>query len=258
MLSYIVTKLLVDPVSKRVAAQEKLEGKHGCIRLVIQRKLIMTLGAFRYTHVHILDYAEEVALLQGSDWERQKAETLFRDLLETQKSVILWRWALNSTLRFFMGFCVNLLIFFKAASNIFSNAGSVVNFLALGLPLLLHGVKTPITTISEASFYLLYVVNGFSKLTTTAPTLATWLGYGKRIGELIYTLERLQNLEDTATIHSKAIQSVLKVENLEWSSRRAKSLTPLSFTLHPGESVLIKGPSGMYHIMLARVTNDGR
>jgi ATP-binding cassette subfamily D (ALD) protein 4 len=224
IVAAVINKFLMGPVVSLIVQQERREGD------------------FRFQHVQVRSCAESIAFYNGGAIEKDKSRGLMGKLLKTQLSLAHWSFPLN--------FSVNLFDYFS----------SIITYAVLGI-LLFTGYYQELSpaTISELSFFSLYLLNNFSTLVDQSSYIADLAGYTHRIGHLLEVLDKLNKKKlpidengspDDSSNSDSENDSIFGavVNDIDISPPHSNDesllIEGLTFKFEKGMSILISGPSG--------------
>lgn len=164
IVAYVVNKLLMTPSARYVFRQEQLE------------------GYFRFGHVRVRTHSESIALNGAGKREQDIANVTFASLMKNRWYLISWETAVS------------------LSTNIFAYFASVINYAIVSIPIF-KGWKIPgsaggvATYVSNASFRLIMLINGFTQFNNISRDLSDFIGYSNRVAQLFEVIDKLQNSE---------------------------------------------------------------
>ncbi|XP_065919594.1 lysosomal cobalamin transporter ABCD4-like [Dysidea avara] len=236
LISTVLNKFLISPIASLVFKQEAKEGD------------------FRFHHVQVRNKSESLALYRGGSAVLAKGDKLLQKLLRAMLNVVHWSLPLNLSI------------------NIFDYLSTPVIFGILGLEVLYFDRYAALTApelaaaISENTFFSLYLLNSFSRLTDLAVNFSDIAGYTHRIGELLESLEiieRSRKLKEKPVYIAATCKSPPSSPDKQALITTSLSLAPpgwdlplirdLNFVWKKDECVLLYGPVGSGKSSLVRV-----
>eukprot|EP01113_Clastostelium_recurvatum_P047755 TRINITY_DN8573_c0_g1_i3.p1 TRINITY_DN8573_c0_g1~~TRINITY_DN8573_c0_g1_i3.p1 ORF type:complete len:631 (-),score=147.76 TRINITY_DN8573_c0_g1_i3:106-1998(-) len=232
LIGYLAAKLVMAPIVRLVYHQEALEGN------------------FRVGHVRVRDHAEEIAMLDGEPRELEGARDRLQALLANKMRIMRWHWGLNST------------------NNTFAYMGSILNYLVIILAVFFGPlVNATITSafVAEAAFMSIMLVSGFSTFMTVGTSISDLAGYTARIAIMLEVATEAPSPSsvqheppsgdgapayvniDAELGHLGSIvpSDIVTFENVSCFTPLGRQLfRGVSFSVRPGDGLLITGPSG--------------
>jgi len=185
---------------------------------------------FRYALIRVRDNAESIAFFRGEKREHRDLMTRFAEVVGNTLRIIGW----NRTLGFF--------------TNSYNYVSLVIPTLIVGPMYILGQVEFGVVTQAQSAFA--QVLMALSVIILQFEGLSAFAAGIKRLGDLWDELDDFDT-EDALMEKGRQIEIAenaahLKLTNLTVQTPDgAKTLTRnLNFTLPPGESVLVMGPSG--------------
>ncbi|KAJ1972531.1 hypothetical protein H4R35_004623 [Dimargaris xerosporica] len=254
LVGVVITRFLMTPVISLVYAQEQQE------------------GVYRFNHVHLRAEAEAIALQGGEHDEHLKIN---RSLL----SIVYWQRNL-----------VQRTFWLDLATETWAYVGAILSYLIISIPIF-TGTYDDMDSaslselISRHSFLSMYLISVFSNIVQKAAVFSELTGYVARIGQLLETMDGLNGPKFDSTMGksrsgdqtallsdisapttptsttpntlpkstSSGSQS-LEVQALGYMLPTGRTLFHnLSFTLVPGQNLLVNGPNGSGKSSLARL-----
>lgn len=185
---------------------------------------------FRYALIRVRDNAESVAFFRGEKREHLNLVTRFAEVLNNTLRIIGW----NRTLGFF--------------TNSYNYVALIIPTLIVGPMYILGKVEFGVVTQAQSAFA--QVLMALSVIILQFENLSAFAAGIKRLGDLWDELDEFDSedalMEKSHQIEIEEDSPQLKLKNLTVQTPDGKkTLTRnLNFTLPPGESVLIMGPSG--------------
>ena len=185
---------------------------------------------FRYSLIRIRDNAESIAFFRGEKREHRQLLLSFAEVVTNTLRIIGW----NRTLGFF--------------TNSYNYVALILPTLIVG-PMYMRGaVEFGVVTQSESAFA--QVLMALSVVIAQFENLSAFAASIKRLGELWDELEdfdaedALMEKESPVSLDEQSL--TLKLTDLTVQTPGEKKILTrnLNFTLPPGKSVLIMGPSG--------------
>lgn len=156
----VLNKLLMNPSAVAVFRQEQLEGN------------------FRFSHLRLRTYAESIAMYGGGKREQEIAATSFEALLRNRIRLIGWETSVTTT------------------TNVFAYFASAINYAIVSLPIF-QGWKIPGSAggvakyVSNSSFRLLMLINGFTQINNISRDLSDFIGYSNRVAQMLEVMNKL-------------------------------------------------------------------
>jgi vitamin B12/bleomycin/antimicrobial peptide transport system ATP-binding/permease protein len=187
---------------------------------------------FRFMLIRLRENAEQIALYNGADTERQHAGRAFKGIYDN------WRRIMSFTRRLTIVTSV-----YTQLANIFPLLIASVRYFAGAYPIgVLFQISDAFGTVSESFSWF---INSFS-------TLAGWRATVNRLREFVRSIDEQHTREamSPATEHGGINRHMADVTSLQTHnlSLALPNGTPLSrvgsTTVKPGERMLITGPSG--------------
>ncbi|KAJ1978522.1 hypothetical protein H4R34_003177 [Dimargaris verticillata] len=254
LVGVAITRFLMTPVISLVYAQEQQE------------------GVYRFNHVHLRAEAQAIALQGGEHDEQLKIN---RSLL----SIVYWQRNL-----------VQRTFWLDLATETWAYVGAILSYLIISIPIF-TGTYDDMDSaslselISRYSFLSMYLISVFSNIVQKAAVFSELTGYVARIGQLLETMEALNGPTfdpavgkprsgDQAALLSDISAPTtptsitpnfspeplspeaenLEVQALGYTLPSGRTLFHnLSFTLVPGQNMLLNGPNGSGKSSLARL-----
>lgn len=216
IVAYVVNKLLMTPSARYVFRQEQLE------------------GYFRFGHVRVRTHSESIALNGAGKREQDIANVTFASLMKNRWYLISWETAVS------------------LSTNIFAYFASVINYAIVSIPIF-KGWKIPGSAggvakyVSNASFRLIMLINGFTQFNNISRDLSDFIGYSNRVAQLFEVVDKLKNSEVSRHLNDSsrsdpyfALHSLMPQpygqSSVDASTvlERAPSPNPLSINQEPG------------------------
>lgn len=230
VLGVIANRILVSPLTKWTARVERSEGD------------------FRYKHVSVRNYAEESAFYNAAEFDRHETDRFLNTLLKRQLTATLWKYPAQFLQKFFDYY------------------GAILSYLIQVFPIfILNSYKDmdPATlgkVISNNTFFFIYLINSFTRLTDLAMHIGEMAGYSQRIAELVSYMECMKSEDGSSwssgDAASKDSVNLLIAENLAYSSPTdpdRELVSGLNICLPKDKSLLITGHSGVGKSSLLRI-----
>ncbi|XP_013387973.1 ATP-binding cassette sub-family D member 4 [Lingula anatina] len=165
IVATVINILLMSPVVKFVFFQERQEGD------------------FRYKHMQLRVNAEAAAFYRCGTLELHKTEQKLDRLLRTQQQLMMREYALQCSV------------------NTFDYLGSILSYLVLAIPIFEWNMYDNLSPadlsalISKNAFFIIYLINCFTKLIDLSVKMTDVAGTSQRIGELLENLDCLDKDE---------------------------------------------------------------
>ncbi|KAI1084840.1 ABC transporter transmembrane region 2-domain-containing protein [Whalleya microplaca] len=242
-LSANVMRALTPPFGKYVADEARLEGE------------------FRFQHSRIIDYSEEVALYHGHEAEKDTLDKGYFTLIK-HVNYILRR-------RFYHGVMEDFVIkYFWGALGLL--LCSVPVFFKLPGQLAGSGMGDRTETFVTNRRMLLSASDAFGRLMFSYREIMELAGYTSRVASLLEVMDDIQaghfekklvsssGIEDNEAV-LKGRGKVVESENIEFidvpiiSPNGDVLVRALSFSLRPGDHLLVVGPNGCGKSSLFRI-----
>jgi len=200
LLAFVLNKFLMNPSASAVFRQEQLEGN------------------FRFSHLRLRTYAESIAMYGGSGREQEIAATSFSALMRNRLRLIGWETSVTT------------------ATNVFAYFASVINYAIVSLPIF-RGWQIPSSAggvakyVSNASFRLLMLINGFTQINNMSRDMSDFIGYSNRVAQMLEVMKKLESSEFTR--HFNEPNSLWL--NIQDQDPKDISLVPSPSTVPTGE-----------------------
>ena len=211
-ISSITCRLLLMPLVRAVYYRERSE------------------GSFRYQHVRLKTFSEEVTLWRGETRERERLDERLVSLLSSQKRVLIRELAV------------------KLLSTFSSDFGSIISYLALSIPIFYGKYKDVpaellVGIISKNAFFSMYLVFRFTKITELSDRYSEALGYAIRIYPLL-VCRTVPCVIDNVKQAEESVDFVLETRQVQLTLLSGRKLYIPDFTVTAGAVVVLKGPTG--------------
>ncbi|PKY08845.1 peroxisomal long-chain acyl-CoA transporter, ABC superfamily [Aspergillus campestris IBT 28561] len=241
-LSANVMRALTPPFGKYVADEARLEGE------------------FRFLHSRLIDYSEEVALYQGHDAEKDTLDKGYFTLIKHVNRILRRRlyhgFMEDFVIKYFWGalglILCSIPVFFKVPGQISQTMGDRTESFVTNRRMLLSS--------SDAFGRLMFSYKEISELA----------GHTARVSSLLEVMDDLlagrfeKKLVSSASIEENAEilsgrGAIEESESIEFTDVPIVSpngdvlVQKLSFTVHPGDHLLIVGPNGCGKSSLFRI-----
>lgn len=216
LVNSVICQLALAPLVPRIYIKEKMEGN------------------FRFSHVRLRQYAEPIAMYHNATfWEMSILTSRLKD-------VINWGWKVVR-IQFIVDFIAEFFAYF----------GSILTYLLIALVIFKDGSsfadKSPAETaqyISQSSFFMMYLINQFTRITGMGGAVAEFAGYTARIGNL---LNQCKSLTRTSETHHQQPSRTIKLDNITLHPpNNPTRILFQNYTLefHRGQHTFITGPNG--------------
>lgn len=212
LIAFLINKFIMTPNISTVFAQERLEGD------------------YRYRHLLIRRAAESISFYGSEGQELNNLKQSFKQLLRNRFKLVKWNFFINGS------------------SSIFDYAASIVNYVVVALPVFYGSVEygTP-KYVSLASFRLLMLINGFTKLNILSKNITDFAGYTSRLGQMYEVMDELKNKMDNYSVNKNFVYSdeFIELENVTiYTPKGDTIIKDLSFKVSVDDHLLIVGKSG--------------
>ncbi|KAK2861347.1 hypothetical protein FQN49_004298 [Arthroderma sp. PD_2] len=241
-LSANAMRVLTPPFGKYVAEEAKLEGE------------------FRYQHTRLIDYSEEVALYHGHESERDTLDKGYFTLIKHVNRILRRRlyhgFMEDFVIKYFWGALGLVLcsvpVFFKIPTKVTSSMGDRTESFVTNRRILLSS--------SDAFGRVMFSYKEISQLA----------GHTSRVASLLEVMDDItagrfqKKLVSSASTDSNAAVlgkrgTIVESDSIEFTDVPIISpngdvlVEKLTFTVHPGEHLLIVGPNGCGKSSLFRI-----
>uniref|UniRef100_H2ZCN2 ABC transmembrane type-1 domain-containing protein n=1 Tax=Ciona savignyi TaxID=51511 RepID=H2ZCN2_CIOSA len=231
----IVNRIIMAPIVRLQVEQEVKEGN------------------FRFQHLQVRVNAESMAFHQAGKTEKLKSNNRLRTLISTQMSLFNWSFWLNS------------------AVNIFDYVGGILSYLVIAIPIFAgsyddYAPEEISALISRNSFVCIYLIYSFSQLIDMSSTVGDMAAHTHRIGQLIESLDTMNNNhppdEPTSDEQFQVIKTTMTSAKpvdekydvmINTPGKSATLLQNLSVCLSEGKNILVTGPTGSGKTSLLRI-----
>ncbi|KAL6722690.1 hypothetical protein Aduo_017790 [Ancylostoma duodenale] len=228
IIGVVANRILVSPLTKWTARVEKCEGD------------------FRYKHVTVRKNAEESAFFDAAEFEEYECNRFLSRLLERQFVATLWKYPA------------------QFLQNIFDFYGAILSYMIQIFPIFIFNsyedLDPPMLAqrISNNSFYFIYLIHSFTRLTDLALALGEMAGYTQRIAELIRHMRCINSVESidwSESTDQEDSPNLLVTENLSYSTpgKLEELVSDLSLKVPKNKTLLITGTSGVGKTSFMRV-----
>eukprot|EP01125_Pyxidicula_operculata_P017186 TRINITY_DN6003_c0_g1_i1.p1 TRINITY_DN6003_c0_g1~~TRINITY_DN6003_c0_g1_i1.p1 ORF type:complete len:662 (+),score=86.56 TRINITY_DN6003_c0_g1_i1:45-2030(+) len=172
LLSYIIQRFIMSPISHRTYIQEKLEGE------------------YRNQQQKVKEFSESIALSAGGSTEYKINIKIFTDIYRTRIKIILWEFLL------------------WMMSYVFSYGATVLGYVMISLPVFLgEQNKLDSQYISVVIYDIGMLAWGFTKIATIATTVAEFCGYLHRVGEIVEYLDEVDESSSPSSLQNSVNQA---------------------------------------------------
>lgn len=222
LFAFTLNRFLMGPNIALIFRQEKLEGD------------------FRYRHLVLRSLSESIAFYSSENQELGHMNSVFSRLMKNRLQLIKWTFFMNT------------------AVNIFAYSSSILNYIVVAIPVLHgnHDYTTP-KYVSVASFRLLMLINGFTRLNNISKNFADFSGYTSRLGQMLDVMNNLKEAHfKTETGQREYAQDVEFVKVTIKTPNGRRLIKDLSFHVPQGESLVIRGKSGSGKTSILRTLGD--
>ncbi|KAF3482545.1 uncharacterized protein GIQ15_05304 [Arthroderma uncinatum] len=241
-LSANAMRVLTPPFGKYVAEEAKLEGE------------------FRFQHTRLIDYSEEVALYHGHESERDTLDKGYFTLIKHVNRILRRRlyhgFMEDFVIKYFWGALGLILcsvpVFFKIPAQITSSMGDRTESFVTNRRILLSS--------SDAFGRVMFSYKEISQLAGHTSRVASLLEVMDDItaGRFQKKLVSSASTDSNAAVLSKR-GTIIESDSIEFTDVPIISpngdvlVEKLTFTVHPGEHLLIVGPNGCGKSSLFRI-----
>jgi ATP-binding cassette subfamily D (ALD) protein 4 len=198
-------------------------------------------GNFRFLHTQIRTYNEPIAFYNGGAFEHKRFDNYFVKIL----TPILYR---RSIQEFFLNLSVNL----------FQYVGSILSYLLLTVAIFAFHfydnlpVSDLVSTISQTSFIIMYLIYRFSQLNNLTDELTLIAANTHRVQTLVEFMKNIDTTWSEKQSNQIIQQSeILSIKNLSYSTPNNSKhmlMKNLNLILNKGQHLLITGL--IYHLLL--------